>query len=255
MIHSHKNPLIKTTISLRKSSARRESGKFLIDGHKELAAAIQARVQIESVFHSAETKLPAGLKSIEQTRLVEVSSEILSKLSYGDRRDNVVAVGITPDLNLQDLNLHPNSLILVLDKTEKPGNIGACLRSAVACGVDAVILSDPICEALNPNAIRASRGAVFQVPIAVTSAKVLRRHLTEVGLPCFCARVDGAKDLWDIDFHSGGAFVFGNEADGLHEGWDGQDSFQISTAAAVDSLNLSISTAVTFYEAMRQRSR
>ena len=253
MIRSPQNPLIKETLRLRKSSSsRRKSGRFLIDGEKEIAAALSSGFSLDVILYSSGCESLRQLIS-DSVRCVETSPEVQSKISYGQRSESPVAIGTTPEFKLSNLSLNDKSLLLVLDRTEKPGNLGACLRTAMACNVDAVILSDPICEVLNPNVIRASRGAVFHIPIGIADSLAVQEHLRAHKIDCCCARVDGSQSLWDIDFATAGAFVFGNEATGLQENWTDYSSFVIPTADAIDSLNLSISTAITFYEAMRQR--
>lgn len=253
MIRSHSNPRVKEAIRLQKSKARRKSGKFLIDGLKELQLAIANNFPIETVYYSGERPQ----LSLQRDAMQEVTPKILERLSYGQRADSIVAVAVAPSdcFAKKNVSLDSQSLVLVLDETEKPGNLGACLRTASACGVKAVILTDPICEILNPNTIRSSRGAVFTVPIALATKTELASMCKSNGLQLLCARVDGCPSFWECDFKSGCAIVFGNEAKGLDSSWDevATVSFSIAMEGAPDSLNLSISAAVTLYEAIRQR--
>lgn len=257
MIESRSNPKVKTVLQLRKSSARRESGQFLIDGVKELRHAMSSGIRIAQLFASPHSKDASMEVAVRESggEVFEVSPSIMERISYGQRQDEIVAVARTPDLGLGSLDLHRRSLILVLDRTEKPGNLGACMRTASACGVDAVVLTNPICEAMNPNAIRASRGHLFRVPLAICTPKELHEKTSELGLGLLAARVDGEHDLWSEDFTQGCVIVFGNEAKGLEAEWNElmDHSFQIPMANASDSLNLSNSAAVTLYEAVRQR--
>lgn len=257
MITSHQNPLVKSTLRLRSSSHRKKQGKFLIDGIREIQLALSAGYSVETIFCSSSQEQELG-KLAEQSpsrpRLTIVSPDILMKLSYGERNDTPLAVAQTTSLPIQDLKLSTESLVLVLDRTEKPGNLGACLRTSAACSVDAVVLTQPLCDVFNPNVIRASRGTIFQLPIAVSTAKEARNFFRDSGLSTHAARVDGSRNLWQLDFRQGAAVIFGNEAEGLGADWTDADAFRISMSDRADSLNLSISAAVTLYEACRQRT-
>jgi RNA methyltransferase, TrmH family len=250
LITSSHNPFFRKCLQLRESRKRRQSGQFLIDGAVEICRAIAAGLNVERVL-SDDQILPSELHELV------TSSPLLEKLSYGQHSNQPIAVVTTPSLSLHSLNLDSNSLVLVLDRTEKPGNLGACLRSAAAGGASAVVLTDPICDPFNANAIRASRGTMFRVPMAMATASEFIKLAREIQLPLLAARVDATKSLWEINLERGTAMVFGNEAEGLGRDWAGAsiDSFTIPMTSKADSLNLSISAAVTLYEAFRQRSR
>ncbi len=252
-IESLHNPRIKHALKLRSARARRKSGEFLIDGATEIRRALAAGIEITTIYCVSTEQLHGPLPAPGGLQLV--SERVLVKLSYGEQSAAPVAVAKTPPLPLAALPLHSSSLVLVLDGIEKPGNLGACFRTAAACGVDAVVLTNPICELFNPNAIRASRGTVFSVASALSNPLEFRQLALELGLPVFAARVDGENRLWDCPFERGAAIVFGSEACGLQDDWLGDhlSTFRIPMAAEVDSLNVSISAAVTLYEAVRQR--
>lgn len=259
MITSRSNPRIKEVLRLRKSSVRRETGRFLIDGREEIQIALANHFEIESIFgpegfgQDSEARRPFA--GIANEALFEVEASILARITYGQRREDFVAVAVTPSFSALDLKLHNKSLVLVLVKTEKPGNVGACLRTASAANADAVILVDPICEPLNPNAIRGSRGHVFRTPLAICKPEELRRLGSETGLQIICTRIDAEQSLWETDLSTGSILVFGNEAAGLEREWDElcDATVKIPMAGAIDSLNLSNSAAVVLYEAARQR--
>lgn len=264
IIESLQNPRIKQVVRLREAATRRKLGRFLIDGWREIELASRHGVQIETIFvdgtgdmaePSASAHPSAGVEHDLATRTQAVSSKVLERIGYGQRSDTPVAVAVTPQFELRQVAWEPPQVILVLDRTEKPGNLGACLRTAAAAGVSAVILTDPICEPCNPNTIRASRGSLFTVPLAVTSGALFRSFCAACQLPCFAARVDAAADLWQQDFSQGGAVLFGSEAHGLGPEWyDARvQGFTIPMQGTPDSLNLSISTALTLYEAVRQQ--
>ncbi len=229
----------------------------MIDGEREISLACKHGIELESIFVD-EAKLSELVSVCGETiiRLIQpVTSKVLERISYGQRQSSPVAIGRTPQTSLADLRISQHPLLLVLDHTEKPGNLGACLRTASACGIDAVILTHPICELHNPNTIRASRGTVFSLPVAVATAQELQDFCRAHDVQLFTARVDATASLWNQDLKSGGAFVFGSEAHGLGTEWNGPglQSFSIPMRGVTDSLNLSISAAVTLYEALRQR--
>lgn len=270
VIQSFKNPRVKHALKLRESRSRRKCGEFLIDGETEICRALEHGIQISALFCEAAAlssqrilahrnlageSLRSATSALDVS-VFDVSAAILKKLSYGERGDEPVAIAATPPRPLATLQLSAASRLLVLDQTEKPGNIGACLRTAAACGVDAVILCDPICELFNPNTIRASRGHVFSLPIAQTTTAEFLELAQQLGLPLLAARVDGEHSLWNLPLAAGFAVVFGNEASGLGANWKqpAVQTFQIPMAHTTDSLNLSISAAVTLYEAVRQQT-
>jgi TrmH family RNA methyltransferase len=257
IISSPSNPQVKRVLRLRDSSARRKSGRFLIDGLVEIKLAIASGIVVETIFYAGGSCPPDTMRGILPASVVAqpVTAEVLDRLSYGQRSGSPVALAVTPELPLSRLESGDFGLWLVLDRTEKPGNLGACLRTAAATGVRAVVLTDPICELFNPNTIRASRGAVFGLPLAICSVAQWTRFSQEHRIHLFCSRVHSEKCLWECDLTGRAAVVFGNEAEGLGESWKTvmATSFFIPMQGVVDSLNLSISAAVTLYEAVRQR--
>lgn len=262
MITSVHNPRVKQARRLREARARREHGLFLIDGEREIGLALAAGVEIESIFATPVEPSRSGdphsqpFQDMGPRILQLVSDEVLTRLSYGERGAAPVAVARQPALGLERLKWSADSLVLVLDRTEKPGNLGACLRSAAACGVDAVVLTQPVCELFNPNTIRASRGTVFTLPIAISTPGEFLSACASLGLSSiYAARVDAQTSLWDCRFAAGTALVFGSEAQGLGDEWqvDSVCPYTIPMTNRADSLNLSISAAVTLYEAVRQR--
>lgn len=261
-VTSLQNPQVRDVRRLRDARQRRKSGLILIDGFKEIGAAASAGFDIQVVYVAVESttdraSLPDGFEQgLPAKCLVQpVSESVMARLSYGQQGGIPVAVASPPSVELGQLHLNAASRILVLDRTEKPGNLGACLRTAAACGLDAVVLTDPICELFNPNAIRASRGAIFRLPLAVTSPAELIKACQKAELVVHAARVDTPHSLWDCELAGGFAIVFGNEADGLGDQWIPPNvrPFTIPMHASTDSLNLSISCAVTLYESNRQR--
>ncbi len=257
-IQSPQNQQIKLVTKLRDASTRRETGCFIIDGAQEIERALAEDFQIDCLYFSGEetSKFGSLIDRLQPDQVQPVSSAVMRKLAYGDRDSGLVAVAKTPTLELGRLKFaNKKPLILVLDQIEKPGNLGACLRSAAATGADAVVLTNPVCDVFNPNAIRASRGCLFSVPLAVATCDEVMQLCVQLKIPVYTARVDGESDFWKADFRCGGAIVLGNEAAGLQESWNSArcKSIVIPMCDDTDSLNVSVSAAVTLYEAVRQR--
>ena len=259
-IQSPQNNQIKQVMKLRDASTRRATGYFIIDGAQEIDRAIADDFRIECLYFSGEDSSQFGnlIDRLQPEQLQPVSSAVMRKIAYGDRESGLVAVAQAPTLEIDRLQFASNKpLVLVLDGIEKPGNLGACLRTAAATGTDAVVLTNPICDVFNPNAIRASRGCLFSVPLAVATSDEVIQLCARLKIPVYTARVDGEVDFWEADFRSGAAIVLGNEASGLQDGWSTPKckSIVIPMRDDTDSLNVSISAAVTLYEAVRQRRR
>jgi RNA methyltransferase, TrmH family len=260
-ITSAHNPRIKQAARLREKRGRQQQQRIIIDGRRELLQALAAAARVVEVFvdggqidqaplaHLAEQAERAG------ALVLECEPQVLSKLAFGDRNEGLVAVAETPKADLASLANFDAPLILVLEGVEKPGNIGAALRTADAAGASALLLANPRCELFNPNAIRASLGAVFTVPCAAATSGDVRDWLRERKIAIFAARVDGRQDLYAADLRQPAALVLGSEADGLEEIWSGQgiSSVKIPMQGHVDSLNVSVAAAVMLFEAVRQR--
>ena len=190
--------------------------------------------------------------------LQRVSAEVLQKIGYGQSSRGVVAEFEEPQRTLEMLTLSTAPLVLVLDKIEKPGNLGSVFRCADAAGVDAVILSDS-CDLFNPNAIRSSLGTVFRVQAAVATAEQTQTFLYENNIRVLAARVESSVPLWESDLRGPLAIVLGSEANGLSQRWQTVggsfvEGVRIPMFGAVDSLNVSVSAAVITYEAIRLRA-
>ena len=196
-------------------------------------------------------------------RINLISKPAMAKLQYGDRDVDLIAVARQPSLALETLDeriplaVTPGAAkcFLVLDRMEKPGNLGAVMRTADAAGVSAVLLSDPVSEMWNPNAIRSSLGALFRVPMAVGSAKQIQSWLTERSIAIYAARVDGELEHTEPKYENCVSIVVGSESNGLGENWlrDGITAVRIPMHGAVDSLNASVSTSIILFEVLRQR--
>lgn len=259
IIESLQNPKVKHALRLRDSRTRRRSGQILIDGIREIEVARRAGVALETIFYplgdDGNPVAPPSMDAWPESPLQPVSDRVFEKLAYGERASGAVAVAQAPELDLEKLQLPERPLVLVLDRVEKPGNIGAVARTAATAGADALVLTDPACEVFNPNAIRASLGTVFSLSIAVCSADRLADWLEASAIRLVRACVDGAVSMWDIELGGSLAIALGSEAHGLGPEWNRPQwpAVQIPMKPGADSLNLSVSAAVLCYEAIRQR--
>jgi len=260
-ITSLQNPRIKAALRLRSGRHRRKQGRFLIDGAQELGRAIRAGIRVlEAFFCPGQTEL-AEVKEIihllehNNIPLWYVSRPVMEKLVYGDRQEGLVAVAEIPSRCLEELVLPEQPLIAVLEGVEKPGNVGAVLRSADAAGVSAVLLADCPVEIWNPNTIRASLGCVFTMPMAISRSLQVLDWLRQRGMRMYAARVDGSILYTEADLRPPAAIVLGSEAEGLSPIWAGPDiqAIRIPMRGQADSLNISVAAAVLFYESLRQR--
>jgi TrmH family RNA methyltransferase len=184
-----------------------------------------------------------------------VTGEVFEKLCFGERTSGVVAVADTPRRSLDGLRLPAGPLVAVLEGLEKPGNVGAVLRSADGAGVDAVVVADLRSDLFNPNTIRASLGTVFGAGVVTASSEETLGWLRALGVPIFAAKPQAEASYADVDYRAGGAIVLGSEAEGLSNKWNGADITPIALPmrGIADSLNVSATAAVLFYEAQRQR--
>lgn len=257
MIMSVHNPKIRQMLLLQqKSSERRKKGLFVVEGQRELRHCIEARYEIDSVFclHDTKAKI-AGLLG-DRSAFYEVTQEVYSKIAYRGTTEGVVATVRSKEQTLDDIKKKDNPLLVVLEKVEKPGNLGAVMRSADASGADAVIVCDPLTDIYNPNLIRSSIGAVFTVPCIVCNSQECIAWLKHNGIQILTAQLQDSKPYYDFPMISGTAIVMGTEATGLTDTWrnaaDGH--ICIPMIGKLDSLNVSASAAILMYEAVRQRA-
>lgn len=259
-IASTRNPGIRAAAALRDRRARDEAGMTLVDGVRELARALEGGARVVECFVDEARLSAAGVAAVDRARaagaiVVAVSGQVLDHLAYGDRSEGVVAKVAIPDLSLDGLALRPDSLVVVLEGVEKPGNLGAVLRSADGSGADAVIVADPRTDLFNPNAVRASLGTIFAIPLAAGSSPEVRDRLLALGVRLVAARVDAAAAYTQAELTGGVAIVLGSEAEGLGAAWDhpAVTAVRLPMLGVADSLNVSTTAAVLLYEARRQR--
>jgi TrmH family RNA methyltransferase len=262
-ITSLQNQRVKEAAKLRQRRERRSQRRILIDGAREIGRAIEAGVELVEVFHCESLCRTSDCRSLVErlsmlpVRQSNVTPAVFEKLAFGDRAEGIVAVAKTPERMLNDLTLSADPLVAVLEGVEKPGNIGAVLRSADAAGVSALIVADGGTDLYNPNAIRASLGTIFSIPVCAAPAAAVRDWLVDHEIGIFAARVDAEMPYTAVDFSRPAAIVLGSEADGLSVTWRGSGvtAICLPMRGRVDSLNVSAAAAVLFYEALRQRER
>ncbi len=260
-ITSRQNTRVKAALRLRERRARKERWQFLIDGARELLRALDAGVSVDQGFvcrelcQSEEARQVADALAQTSATVDLVTPEVFEKLAFGDRAEGVLAVAATPDRTLETLILPACPLIAVLENVEKPGNLGAVLRTADAVGIDALLVTGDGTDLYNPNTIRASLGTVFSVPVFGTDNETALAWLAQQQVGIFTARVDAGRLYTEADFRSGSAIVLGSEAAGLSDAWRGDQvtGIRLPMHGQADSLNVSVTASVLLYEAVRQR--
>lgn len=261
VISSRHNPRYQSVLGLRQASERRMRGQLLVDGAREIGHALDAGVRPLEAWIAPERLRSDAARALlprlagSGAEVLETTPELLQRLAYGERDDGIVAVFEAPATDLARLVLPERPLIVVAEGVEKPGNLGALLRSADGAGVDAVIVTDPVLDVWNPNAVRASLGTIFRLPLAVCSATDALAFLRRHGVAIVAARVDAAVDYDQVDLAGPVAIVVGAETMGLTDAWSGPDvsAVRIPMQGLADSLNVSVSAAVLLFEAQRQR--
>ena len=259
-ITSNTNPRIKDAIALQdKSSLRRKSGRFVIEGIREVEQALAAGIRLQALFFTStlENLRQDLLQQAEKSgaTLCRINSNVYQKLAYRESTEGIVAVAHTPSRSLRELQVSEHPLIIVLEAVEKPGNLGAILRTADAVHADAVLVCDPLTDLYNPNVIRSSLGGVFSVPLLSCTSEEAVQWLKERHIRILTAQLQDSELYYATDMRTGCALVMGTEATGLTPYWREQadEHIRIPMLGKIDSLNVSVSTAILCYEAIRQR--
>lgn len=259
-ITSTANPRIKDLVRLRRRRHREERGETLVEGYEELSLALSAGARPVAVYHCPELARPgereALAESTELTELVLVTAPVFGKIAYRESPDGWLAVLPAVRTGLADLRPGPDPLILVCEGVEKPGNLGAMLRTADAAGAAAVIATDPGTDWANPNVIRASKGAVYAVPVASAGTPDVLEWLAARAIPVLAATPEAATPYTELDLRGPLAVAVGAEKHGLSEPWLAAAAHRalIPMHGHTDSLNVSTSAAILLYEAVRQRA-
>ena len=259
-ITSAQNPFIKSLVLLQeKAKARKQSGQFLIEGIREIELAIKGNYQLETLLFvpefMGETEVQKLTGKISSPDLIEISKEVYQKLAYRDTTEGIIAVAKTKSHSLTELQLPENPLLLIMESIEKPGNIGAMLRTCDAAKVDAVLIADAKTDLYNPNMVRSSVGCLFTNQIAVGTTDEIIQFLHKNNINFYSATLQNSTSYHTQDFTKPTALVVGTEATGLSKAWreEATQNIIIPMQGEIDSMNVSVAAAVLIFEAKRQR--
>lgn len=260
-ISSLQNPLVKSIVKLQqKATERKSTGIFVVEGRREVSLALRHGIRVENLIvcpdlYAPDPIYPVELKGLDDSKIVEVSDEVYRKMAYREGVEGILLLGKSNPHGLEDYQPTENPLIIVLEGVEKPGNLGAILRTTDAAGVEAIFLCDARTDLYNPNAIRASLGCVFSQTIIECSSRQAIDWLKGRGIPSYSASPDTPHLYFDADFSNASAIAFGTEDKGLSNIWlkEALQVIKIPMGGLIDSLNVSASVAIVTFEAVRQR--
>lgn len=239
-----------------KSKARKQTGTFLIEGQREIELAQKGGYEIETILFLPEICSENEARKLSRNAsLIEINKEVYQKLAYRDTTEGVLAIAKAKNLSLSELNLGENPLILIAESPEKPGNIGALLRTADAAKLDAVIIANPKSDLYNPNIVRSSVGCLFTNSIATGTTEEIISFLKEKNISIYCATLQNSTGYHTQDYTTPTALVVGTEATGLTQEWrdNATQNIIIPMQGAIDSMNVSVAAAILIFEAKRQR--
>ncbi len=260
-ITSLRNPRVKNLVKLRERRQRDRQGVFLIEGYRELFRAFETKIPVAEVYFSPEWFLGSNEEALLRraeaagASLFRLSRDSFSKCAYRERPDGLLGVAPRWEKGPYELELPPDPLVLVAEGIEKPGNLGTLLRGADAAGVDAVLLCDPVTDLFNPNVVRASTGVLFSMPVAVADTSAAIRFLKEKRIRTVATTPAAERLYTDADLRGPLALVMGSERYGLGDAWlrEADEKVRIPMAGRADSVNVSMATIITLFEAVRQR--
>jgi TrmH family RNA methyltransferase len=261
-IRSTQNPKVKNLVKLRDGHYRRRVRRYLVEGCREIRFALAHRAKLAEIYFSPEFFRDRGEDAVLSRAesagipLFRLSREAFAKAAYRERPDGLLGLAVQHATPLEAIELSVPPLLLIVERVEKPGNLGGLLRTADAAGCDAVIVTDPVTDIFNPNVIRASQGAFFSVAIAVTENAPALEFLRGHDIGAFATSPSADRGLWAADLRGAAAIVLGSEQDGLSPFWIEQadQTVAIPMSGDVDSLNISVSAAIMLFEAVRQRT-
>jgi len=252
----------KKVLSLRKlykSRERKLSDVFIVEGIKEVQRGLDSGLEIQSLFFCPKIftdNIEDVIKKYDiRCSIFELDEKVYEKLAYRGNTEGLLAVFKKKNYNLDELIVKENDLFIILESVEKPGNLGAVLRTADAAGVTAILLTESKVDQYHPNVIRSSIGAVFNIPVIVSTNNAVFDWLNSKKISFYSAALPSYQSLYSLDLQSKTALVFGTESDGLSDFWlkENKRTFTIPMSGIVDSLNVSVSVAVAVYETVRQR--
>lgn len=255
-ITSLQNPRVKHIVKLRDDKRqRKQDGLMLVEGYDEIQLALSAGHNPQTILSAPE--LVARPIHVPDVESITVNRPVFEKMSYRDNPDGWLAIFPIPQTSLEDLKWSEAPLVIVAEAVEKPGNLGAILRTADAAHVDALLVCDPRVDVWNPNVVRASRGTVFSVPLIECDNFSALKLLKARRMRIFAATPSAEALYSDVNMRDPLAIVVGTEDEGLTDFWmsNADVKIKIPMMGKVNSLNVSVSTALVLYEAVRQRSR
>ncbi len=258
-ISSTSNPRIKALLKLQeKSSERRAQGLFVAEGLREIRMALEAGIHIKQLFICPE-RLPdafdVSAMGVDEEKSFLLSPHVFEKLAYRGESGGMIALMATPMRELEKFEPPGDAVIVILEAIEKPGNLGAVLRTADAAGVSAVVVCDPLTDPYNPNVIRASIGCIFTVPVFVADSEAVHQWLRKRKFSVYAAALQESVSLFQQSIRGPVAWVMGTEAHGLSPYWRkaADQIISIPMMGKADSLNVAASVAVLVFETFRQR--
>ncbi|HLF18278.1 MAG TPA: RNA methyltransferase [Candidatus Omnitrophota bacterium] len=262
IISSVTNPKIKHIVALRDRRSRKQDDLTIIEGEREIWMALEAKVDVRELYWFGESQDPLKAKIMDRLNsakkpIYETSAPVFKKIAYGDREQGLLCLAKVAELGLNDMPKKEKAVYVVIERVEKPGNLGAILRSCDGAGADAVIVCDPSTDIHNPNAIRSSLGTVFTMKVAVTTSDKAYEFLKKNNVEVIATSPQAKKLYTQIDVNKSLALIVGSEREGLSPFWlrKAQQTLRIPMKGRVDSLNVSVSTAIVLYEINRQRSQ
>jgi len=260
-ISSVQNPRVKEVIALRDRQERDRTGLFLIEGYREVLRAADAAQPIQTLFICPELFLGSNedalIRRIAASRVpvIACTEKVFRKISYRDRPDGLIAIGIQQRRTLEHLKKGKTPFYVVAEAIEKPGNLGTILRTSDAVGVDGLIVCDRCTDIFNPNVVRASVGTLFTVPVVEAAGEETLRWLRSNGVAIVAATPSAEAEFTQVDLKGPVAIAVGTEQLGLSERWMSQADVQVKIpmCGVADSLNVAMATTLLLYEVLRQR--
>ncbi len=259
-IHSIQNPTIKNILKLQdKSRERKKSGLFIIEGKREISLALKGGYTLNTLLFCEGVITVDDIQDFiqEQTEIISVSKEVYQKIAYRDTTEGIIAIVKTKEFSLENIHFKTTTpLILVAESPEKPGNIGALLRTADAANIDAVLIANPKTDLYNPNSIRSSVGCLFTNQIATGTTEEIIAFLKENNIDIYATTLQNSNEYHQEDYTKSSAIVVGTEATGLTEEFRiaATQNINIPMQGAIDSMNVSVAAAIVLFEAKRQRN-
>ncbi len=259
-ISSTQNTYIKELLKLQeKSRERKKKGLFLVEGQREISLVLKGGYEIDTLLFVADIFSEESVNKIlnKAVNRIEITKEVYQKLAYRDTTEGIIAVVKAKSFDLDAIEFNTTTpLVLVMENIEKPGNIGAMLRTADAAKLDAVFIANPKTDLFNPNIIRSSVGCIFTNQIAVGTSEDIINYLQKHNIHIYSATLQNSNEYYKNDYTKASALVVGTEATGLTQIWREQatQNINISMQGEIDSMNVSVAAAILTFEAKRQRS-